>query len=441
MKIGVLTFHRAENYGAVLQAYALKTFLREDLYDSTEIIDYKCSKIEDTYSYKSFIFNGNPIKIVAKILLRFRNVFFTKRKFRRFRKNYLNVSSKTYVQSQIDELIDDYDCIVVGSDQVFNRKVTGNDIGFFLQGKREHKSMTVKVPYAASIGSLPDLEEQKEEILSYLRNFEMLSVREQSFCDWLVKNGREASVHVDPVLLLNQKDWDCLTVPFQRENYILYFNVQDLTKEQKTIEFAKRLAREKKCDLLHISAHGSIRDHAFKKIKNASPNEFITYIKNADYIITDSFHGTVFSLIFHKQFFSEVHIEHPSRIVDLLTLTELKDRALQEGTPLSDGTITDEKWDQIDELFVQKRNETREYFCNKKEGCYIPVLYKSKNNCCGCSLCYSLCPVKAIQMEADEEGFLYPKIDLSKCIKCLTCFNQCTFQNSQREKNLEEIGE
>lgn len=174
MNIGIITFHRAENYGAVLQAYALQEFISDNFKNcDVKIIDYRSVPIESAYSYRKLILSGNPIKIIAKILLRGPRVYQTKRNFKEFVNKRL-VISETFNSENIETAKNEFDCIVAGSDQIFNLVMTNHDMGYFLQGEkhsRNNNSCSV-ISYAASTGTIPSDESYQSELLNLLKSFD-----------------------------------------------------------------------------------------------------------------------------------------------------------------------------------------------------------------------------------------------------------------------------
>lgn len=362
MNIGIITFHRAENYGAVLQAYALQEFISDNFKNcDVKIIDYRSVPIESAYSYRKLILSGNPIKIIAKILLRGPRVYQTKRNFKEFVNKRL-VISETFNSENIETAKNEFDCIVAGSDQIFNLAMTNHDMGYFLQGEkhsRNNNSCSV-ISYAASTGTIPSDESYQSELLNLLKLFDALSFREKSSYDWCTRHGLRCQVNADPVMLLDEEKWSKLAKKSRVKPYVLYFCVQSIENEMKTLEFAKKKASELECELCFLSIYGSIHDREIQRLQSTKPEEFLGLIKNAECVVTDSFHASVFSIIFHKNFFVETNIKNNARILDLLDLTGLSCLSMKNGIVMNPEKKID--WKSIDTILEEKRKETYDYF-------------------------------------------------------------------------------
>jgi Polysaccharide pyruvyl transferase. len=284
MKIGILTYHQAENYGAILQAYALQqTIINFGL--DCDIIDYNCEGI-----LKQFKFN-------------LKNSFFYKKKikFSNFRKKYLKLSSPFFLNNIfLTNAI--YDNFIVGSDQVWNFNCNNNDTTYLLDFV---KDLNKKNSYAASFGknTLPNFPE------SYLRdkfiNFNFITVREQNGANLLKKLiNKKIPVVLDPVFLLTKENWQ----KFVNTNNKKYILVYQLYYTESLLEFAKNLSKKENLRLIIITISLKTKFFSFFNAidkSNVGPKEFISLIGNAEYIVTNSFHGTALSIILNKQFFTE----------------------------------------------------------------------------------------------------------------------------------------
>jgi hypothetical protein len=328
MKAGILTFHCAHNYGAVLQAYALQEYLKS-LGHETEIIDYKPSyltKIYDLFSLSRFksmsIFNKIRYIITEPLALRGKRIRYNK--FTSFINNKLQLSRP--ISNKESQLFEDYDVIFFGSDQIWNPKLTnGFDPIYF----GEFKSRAKKIPYAPSMEATSLTNEQKEKYSYFLDNFSSISVRELRLKKLLQPLiNKNISVVADPTFLPSKQTWDKITAnPNIKEPYVLLYRTRS---NKKVIEIAKKIAKEKKCKLIQISAiYYWYYVHNLKQ--NVSPEEFIGYIKNAEYVITTSFHGTAFSLILQKDFYTiKLGDGRDSRSENLLNEVKLGSRLISE---------------------------------------------------------------------------------------------------------------
>ena len=435
--IGVLTFHRAVNYGAVLQAYALTEFVSNIIGQDVKVIDYHCEKIEKTSSLSEQLRSSNRFKALAKRVVMGDSLKKTIAGFDEFRSNYLQLSS-SYTQINKEDIANDFEYIIVGSDQVWNLSLTGNDWTYFLDFEHEK---SVGISYAASIGELPSNNYELYDLL--LKNFRAISVREKSFEMWIAYNTTNTALsHIDPVFLIDTNQWDSILVHNDSlsKKYLLCYNVQDAVKMTDYIEKAKVLADENDWSVKYLSTNGRLRNKGnIEVIKSASPQQFISLIRNAEFVITDSFHGTAFSLLYHKDFYVASNIHRADRVTDLLQATGLSDRFVSACDICSAIKIVDDRWSIVDSFVESERKRSKEYIVlnipvKKTIGEELPDLASDKSTCCGCGACFSTCPREAISMVKDEEGFLYPQIDKTLCIKCMKCIQVCLFKRDQIDK-------
>ena len=341
--VGILTFHNATNYGAGLQAFALQTKLTE-LGHPADIVDYRPAAIEDDFGIiiKNQLRDAckNPVAFVKfwiSALLHLPWRVLRENKFLRFRQKNYSLSDETY--SDISELRADaknlpYSYYFFGSDQIWNSAITkGVDpvyFGAFCPNE------TVKASYAASTGTKEPTVEEKAEIQKQLENLNAVSVREAASAQWLSKiTNRPISVCVDPTLLLTPETWikHCKKTNV-RGDYILVY-VLEINPELSAL--VSSIAKEKNLPVLFFDIKNRYDCKAISK-NTADPFEFISYVKNAKYVITNSFHGTVFSVLFRKQFLCVPNQKNPTRMVELLQKLGLGERLVVSA---DDSTVLD----------------------------------------------------------------------------------------------------
>lgn len=364
-KIGILTFHRAHNYGAVLQAYALQTYLT-NLGHKVEIIDYRPEYIEEVYrltpkfSIKSskakyptilrilkyLLWRTVPIHIMAKIRRR--------KYFNSFINNQLNCSKKVYLEPFDKNL--DYDIYLLGSDQIWNPGITkGIDCVFW---GSFHISDNAKIAtYAASSSYYDFSEEECSRISGYLQNMTNISVREDRLKYYLSsKFNIEASQVLDPTLLVDRKIWDDIAVKPSFDKYVVaYFS------DDNTMKAAKAIAEKRGLKVIGIKL-GYIGELCNQDKQTFRVEEFVGLFKYADCIVSSSFHGMVFSIIFNREFymlkgFSEGRDTRLTSILNKLNIT---------GRFISDIENDVERANKIDYSIVnnkleQLRVESKEY--------------------------------------------------------------------------------
>ena len=322
-KIGVITIHDADNYGSALQAYATQKVIQNLGYEAI-IIDHICTKISNEYGIKRILVQKN-IKAIIETIIRILTIYPSRVRFKDFRNTQFVLENELEVIKKQDN----FKKFVVGSDQVWNYKITGFDKAYFLDFVEDNNK---KISFASSFG-LTEIEEgKKEEYKELLTKFKALNVREEQAVT-LIKDltNRDANLVLDPTLLISKEEWQSITKPKSRyEGYILCYQI---AYSQSLVDFAEELSR--KTGKKIISIQGSMR-HKFnaKYIWNAGPIEYIQLFLNADYIITNSFHGTAFSINFNKNFFTELlpsFEKTSSRLESILDLFELRSRQIIDG--------------------------------------------------------------------------------------------------------------
>lgn len=300
--VGIITFHRAINYGAILQTYALHKTL-DNLKVENQVIDYYCDFIEKFYIPKNHSAikrkGQSKYKYLIKRILVSGTVNKKRKSFYKFGEKYLNLSKPYRTYEELKSANNDFSKFITGSDQVFSPTCAGFDGAYFLTFANHDK-----YSYAASFGGNQLPEDKKEEYGKRFSDFNRFSVREAYGLDILKEYGKDGVVSLDPTLLLDFEEWDKIAEPIKNDKYILIFNVNHPISD---IDFAKKLGKEKGYKVLFISDSFLNKIDGVEKITAVSPGQFLSYIKNAEYVVTNSFHGTVFSIIFGKKFFVELN--------------------------------------------------------------------------------------------------------------------------------------
>ena len=318
MKVGILTFHRAYNYGAILQAYALQKKLRE-IGVQSEIIDYlskEKQKQNKLFTYnKQLGLKENLIKLAKDCYRMKKNAAFD-----RFMTEEMCISKKRY--SSFEELVqmdrkEPYDVYIVGSDQVWNYKNTLRDPSFLLSFVSDDEK---KCSYAASIGSAKFDEELYVTYEREIEKFRVLSVREESaISEYGFLKQNNAKVVVDPTLLLSKENYKVISNPRILEKK--YAFMYTIAGERNLRKFAEKYCKEN--DLVLVD---SKKSRVF--FQNASPRDFLSFIQYAECIFTNSFHGTALSIVMEKQLITEINTKTSlnNRSGDLLKKLDLLDR-------------------------------------------------------------------------------------------------------------------
>lgn len=327
MKMGILTFHNAINYGAVLQCYALKEFLSQRGHE-VQVIDYRVSAIEEYKKILSFSLVSEKKGIIKRIAFLLLNLILYRKKksvidvFDEYLKLRLNLSRRVY---SAQDFPTGYDCIFFGSDQIWNPRICH---GFdpILWGQFRKDGMRF-VAYAASLGELSFLsDEQWVYVQKHIGVFDYVSVRENAVRDALhEKTNSVIDCCIDPTLMIDDKVLKTCAIRPDLNNYVLLYNV---TKNNKALNFACQIASRLNCKVVFVEAKPNVH---FKKKKNViyktgiSPDEFLGYIMNARLTIGNSFHLIVLSIVMETSFYS-IKSYRPERVLNLLNQLDLSDR-------------------------------------------------------------------------------------------------------------------
>lgn len=306
-RVGILTFHCAHNYGAVLQTYGLQEQLKLLNYD-VEIIDYKPRFLLEPYmAVKPFKtsrvhFLTRCLAYIKFIVKEFPYVpfrMYRRKKFVGFITSKLQLSKESFYDCFKENL--HYDFYVIGSDQVWNPDIS-NEFDPVYLGRFITSKNAKKITYAASMSKYNLTDEQKKELQNMLVNFEGISVRENELRMYLSENFQvETTTVLDPTLLVMPDIWHSMVATPRKKGYLLVYTIG---LREKTMHIAHQIAMGRGLEVVEIVADNIVlRDYySSNTIVCASPQEFVGWFKNADFVVTSSFHGTAFSLIFNKQF-------------------------------------------------------------------------------------------------------------------------------------------
>lgn len=348
MKAAILTFQFADNYGAMLQAYALKEYLTKKGAQVT-FIDYTPDKERVFYSLNPFAEKG--LKKIIKKSIQVRKRVHIHKRFQLFRKSNLNVPSG--IKYAPDKLADEFDVIIVGSDQVWNKKIVGNISPYFLKGVPEK---CIKASYAASMSIVDKKDIERGDSVSLLKKFDFLSVREDSARVLLEKYGLTVKTVVDPVFLLTASDWRGFgTKPKAIKEDEKYAVIYLLREDERCVKEAEIYTEKYNIKLYYIHPlNNKLKSKRAKLIKNTDPREFVWLIENADAVFTNSFHATSFSMIFEKKLKHILKKELGARVPDLLGVADIKE--------CGDGCVTASCENSLD--FKKRKSLSVEYIDN-----------------------------------------------------------------------------
>ena len=331
-KVGVLTFHRASNYGAVLQTWALQRALLASGVEA-EVIDYRSPFIEAHYTPTGWKTLLNP-RLAGIALLR--NGYMRDRRsiFEKFVREEIPMSSEQFTPENLSAANHLYAGFITGSDQVWNYQTAGFDRAYFLDFV---EGTARKTAYAASIGLEQIPEEHSEEYLRLFQTMGMTTLRETSGSRLFEDiTGKSAPTVLDPTLLLSAEEWAALASDGTKQGRPYVF-VYLLAETKEMLDYARRLARVKNCDVVYVSQR-LFRPRGMETLDSATPQDFVSLVKNASAIVTNSFHGLAFGL----NFGAEVHFDYlpapskvNSRLEDIARRLDALDRQIIDGRLLS----------------------------------------------------------------------------------------------------------
>lgn len=372
-KIGLVSVHNP-NYGSLLQTYALQTYLNE-IGVNNEIILY--TKKNDLRQIRRLM---NVQLVLMKWRVVYRDIYcrffypdiaksfsLRMKAFENFKKKYFKFSPNHIGWKDLLTTNQDYDTFIIGSDQVWNPINIGTDF-FNLLFTEDDK---YRISYASSFGvsSIPTSQIKKTK--HYLERIQCLSTREKSGLEIIKRlTGRDAELVCDPTLLVDRNLWDRLKGKnrFISEKYIFCYFLGNNPEHRAFANRFKEYTGYKIVALQHLDEL-ILSDITFADIKpfNVGPEEFVNLISNAEFILTDSFHGTIFSLLYHKRFFTFSRFESStqastnSRISSLLELVGVRDHYIKATASIENCLKLNINYDEVDNKIDSIRRKSREY--------------------------------------------------------------------------------
>ena len=452
-KIGIVTRYD-DNYGACLQAAALQKALSK--------LNFACEtiRIEESVQKKNNRFVGLlttffklGIAKTASIILSRKFIRARKAGFNRFRKNTIAFSQGKHKVSALGDIANQYDAFVCGSDMIWCEEFLPLLDAYFLSFAPKGK----RVAFSPSFGR-PILESENEEkYTKYLQGMDHLACREESGIDIVKKlTGKTPTHTIDPTFLLTKQEWETL-IPAEhavtnREPYILRYLFTDLTASGKRIleQAGQCLNSQSRC------IPSRFWDYAREKkngILGHGPYEFLQLYRDAQFVVTNTFHGLAFALIFEKPFIvfkredAGKWAKYDDRLVGLLKKLHLEDRYISQNDAFK------KEWLELDysvitPLLEEWREQSLTYLCQALKDAFsseivetlpkieMPFSAFDQAKCVGCAACESVCPTKSIQMIQNHEGFLYPTLNKELCVKCGACERVCQLSNDFKPSEL-----
>lgn len=383
-RVGIITFYYNNyNYGGLLQAYALQQAIENLGYDCNQIA---YNKAESAWQKWNRRLRQNPLSYVKKIMKKVENKRYQQALsgdnpsfqqaikergecFNSFIKQ-IKHTTNTYNQKTITQCLDQFDMIITGSDQVWNWDFGGKN--FFLDFVPDSVR---KIAYAASMGKNSWADKECKTILPLLNRMDYISVRENQTELYLNKiTDKQVYKVVDPTLLIDKEIWTLVAGErIVEEEYIFVYLLGANIKHRESIRNYANLVNKKIVTLPCIDPYNqelmkADADFGDISLYKVGPKEFISLIHFASYVFTDSFHGTVFSIIFHKRFFSFCRYEDSdknsmnARLYSILDELHLRMRLLKDNKELSSEELEQEiEYKKVDEIIARLREESLKY--------------------------------------------------------------------------------
>jgi hypothetical protein len=336
MKIALITIHNANNYGAVLQAYATKKVLSQ--YGEVSTIDYDNRFLNHQLDIFRFDMSVHGIKMLVHDILRLPSRIRAVNRFRNFLRTNMNLTQKLTADKLMQGKAGKFDIFLCGSDQIWNPEIVSEDRSidpiFFLSFANKGSK---KLSYASSTGHHNYTEDEKKEIAKLLEDFDLITTRESDGVKKLQEILPNRDIHhvLDPTLLLSKEEWlEALDIKLEepKEKYILVYSVPRTELIRKAIDYYANKLNMKvvAIDQMLFPLSKKIDTH----IKDAGPKEFVELFANASFVITDSFHGTCFAINFQKSFVSISAGKIVNRITSLLSIFNLTERIVEDTEQL-----------------------------------------------------------------------------------------------------------
>lgn len=353
MKVGIISRHSVANYGSLWQAYALEKVISSLGFPAVTIDYTPTNEIGGNLAFSllhNTRWNKNIITKSMFLLYQYPSFSYTFRKFKNFRKKYLTETIEYTSSNDLSMNLPDVDIFCTGSDQVWNQLYDGNrDKTYFLNFVPDNYK---KIAYAASFGSNSFDDSDLIEYKNLLKRYNYITVREDSGVDILQKMNITGEQVIDPTLLFTTSQWD--EIANSNVNLRDYILIYQLRPNKKFDEYAKKLAKTKNMKLIRISPLFFQFYKSGKFVYLPDPTMFLSYIKNASCLLTDSFHGTCFAISFRTKFIEILPGRFNARNQSLLKTVRLEDRILHsyDDFSLFDKSI---EWDTTHKILSERR--------------------------------------------------------------------------------------
>lgn len=353
MKIGIVTYHRTLNYGAVMQSLATR-FVLEDMGHEVYYVDYWPDYHKEMYDLfpRTKFFKFNLRQKIAFLLSLIKYYKSKKKRIDNFEKFF-----QTHIYPFCRPIDDTFDIVIYGSDQIWRKQEALGTYNPFYFGDNNIKTQR-HISYAASMGMLPDNDADKSKVKELVSHLDKISVREEDLRQMLVSCGFEnVSLSLDPTLLLSSSEWDkhLYTEKYIGKKYALVYIMGANAFDLKEV---KKFTDSKGLELIILRGYANTKENN-NNITSAEPYEFIRLIKNSEYVFSASFHGLAFSIIYSKQFFASFK-RNSGRAASLLNLIGYQERLLAPKSPIPQ-SLPPINYDKVSKIMMSNKEESRKY--------------------------------------------------------------------------------
>jgi hypothetical protein len=348
MKIGILTYHRSYNYGALLQAIALREILVSEGHQ-VFYVDYWPAYHRHRYALFSFSWMMSRKSLRGKLGYIKDSIF--NYRYRKMRNEKFVKFISQYIEPFALSCDDTYDVIIHGSDQIWRKQPEMNKYNPIYFGKNQIKAYK-KISYAASMGILPDQESDFRTLKSYISHLTSISVREGNLLNLIEQLGfTNVTQDLDPTLLTTSDFWvNRFKLRKYNEKYALCYQLQDTFSMSDLIRYTE----EKGLKLIVVQGKRPL--NSLNQTVVASPEQFLELIYGAEIVFTSSFHGVALSLLFHKPFYASFD-NNANRVLSLLKILKLEYRVIPPKSSLKEIDYNID-YTQVDQMLNRLRNKS-----------------------------------------------------------------------------------
>lgn len=367
-KTALITFHAPYNFGSALQAFSLQKILLNKHIDN-EIINYRFQGQKDVYGLiRKNVQSVDKVKDILQFPI-FRKKLQKAKRFEEFTKKYMDLTKEFSEPEELEILSDKYDVFISGSDQIWNKHANelANVDWKYMMPYLLTFTQKEKISYASSIGGMTD--QELEYILEEINNFSSISAREELVANRLSKLlNRDIPSVLDPTLLLSKEDYqnEFNLVEETSEPFIFYYSLAGIKTVRKEIRYLKELMKSYQYNLVVCTpyAYYPTMDRKVINVADAGPIEFLNYMYNAKCIVTNSFHGTAFSINFNKPFYtiSKGNAGAEYRKSELLNTVDLLHRNINSIESIKN--LDDIDFSKANRLLVKRREVSMNYLFN-----------------------------------------------------------------------------